>query len=229
MNFLTRKTIRMFWQFDKSGFTQGCETECSCSASERDYVIEHVKNVQSSEQCKNLCFLNLDCNFYTFYDEQSALANTCHLFRQCSLQCKCEGCVSGPPDCSSTCRLPQTRGDGVWYCHGFNTTVTQGQQILMNERCFYRCGDRALEMLTCLSRDWDTDVSSDPSRFSCSAGEQSLTNSTWLPFIIGAVCGVVTISSIVTFFLLFRVYRDQKKDNRTHHIKSDSLGMETPA
>ena len=55
----------------------------------------------------------------------SALSSSCHLFRQCELQCGCRGCVTGPGDCAATCRVPQVRGEGVWFCDGYNKSVTQ--------------------------------------------------------------------------------------------------------
>ena len=35
------------------------------------------------------------------------------------------------------------------------------------ERCYYMCGDKPLQMVTCLAGDWDQDVDSDPHRFAC--------------------------------------------------------------
>ena len=115
----------------------------------------------------------------------SALSRTCHLFSKCDLSCHCRGCVSGPPDCSATCQVPSTRGAGFWYCDGFNKSVDQvnntliifrgdfatfciQSQAMSNfERCYYMCGDKPLQMVTCLAGDWDQDVDSDPHRFAC--------------------------------------------------------------
>ena len=35
------------------------------------------------------------------------------------------------------------------------------------ERCYYMCGDKPLQMVTCLAGDWDQDVDSDLHRFAC--------------------------------------------------------------
>ena len=44
---------------------------------------------------------------------------------------------------------------------------TQGQNIKTSGNCFYKCGDRPLQMVTCLSGDWNQDLESDLTRFAC--------------------------------------------------------------
>jgi len=98
------------------------------------------------------------------------------------------------------------------------------------------CGDKPLQMVTCLAGDWDQDVDSDPHRFACPirvTPEEAPADTSWLPFMIGCVSGVTIISFCITLFMLYRANRKQKKlpDNFNHQIsiKSDSLGMETRA
>ena len=82
----------------------------------------------------------------------------------------------------------------------------QGQNIHTNGKCFYKCGDKPLQMVTllwnnsiqlllfllflikvtCISGDWDQDVEADLTRFGCpvrwvsnSTDEQSQSSMTW--------------------------------------------------
>lgn len=218
---------------------QDCGLNGSCSNLISDYVIKNFKHIENSTECQTLCFKDTDCNFYTYYNRQavSALSGSCHLFRNCDLQNQCSGCVSGPRDCSATCRVPPVRGEGTWFCNGHNTSVPQGEPIGLNKNCFYKCGAKPLQKVSCISGHWDQDVDTDLHRFTCPIrikdDEVYVSNSALLPFIIGIVCGIVLISTIVTFFMLNRTRKTRKafqeNENQTHYIRSGSLGMETPA
>ena len=130
-----------------------------------------------------------------------------------------------------------------------------GQAPADADLCLWRLGPRRGDWphQICLSYQVSRDYP-DPSlnKFSTSCvriieDENKFQTSTLLSFIIGTVCGVVTVSAAITFFILFRLnirhywhfntervfFRANKNKNpersNTQYIKSGSLGMETPA
>jgi len=79
---------------------------CYCSAPVGchvmgDNIVDVTPGITEELVCQAMCKEAEPCVYYTWYDETNVLAHTCILFSSCDVMDEsCEGCFSGPPDCS---------------------------------------------------------------------------------------------------------------------------------
>ena len=75
-----------------------CSAEFECGDA-ADNLIDVVHDASTEELCQKMCSLNANCNYYTWFEEDSL----CFLLSDCQDQDKpCDACHTGPPECPST-------------------------------------------------------------------------------------------------------------------------------
>lgn len=112
----------------------------------------YFKNVMNPTECQQKCKQELNCTFFTYYDDSHAtvLNSTCFTFSECEIKNRgCTGCFSGPPTCSS-CPTPFNNG-GVWFCQK-NEAIEESRE---NQKCFYTCGNELKLKTTCQAGSFD--------------------------------------------------------------------------
>jgi len=199
----------------RQSFSLDCWGEYSCSILSLDKVIDNIPDINSAEECQNICNDLDGCKYFTFYDETSnvALRKTCHFFNDCDKMFGCKGCLTGPASCSATCSVPKTKKSdgGYWFCEGEHRSDGEEGEMVVTPikvpsmaKCKYLCPGKPLQIGTCLSGEWDDGemMSENSKKFSCQI--QGKIETTWLFVILGFVTGGVVVSTIATMFVLFR-------------------------
>ena len=99
-----------------------CSTEVACEAGE-DNIVDELFNVQTEAECQNHCQESSSCLFYTWYSHNSFPASYCILLSSCEDTAPCQGCYSGPQECShqisTTTNTPAMEGKDNT-CHDSN-------------------------------------------------------------------------------------------------------------
>ena len=92
-----------------------CSTEVACEAYE-DNIVDELVAVHYEAECQNYCLESLPCLFYTWQNNHSFPAYTCILLSSCQDTVPCQGCYSGPQECSqqisTTTNTPAMEGKG---------------------------------------------------------------------------------------------------------------------
>ena len=86
--------------------TSGLVTDCEVCSHPVECQIQHyIAIVETSTEvgCKNICAYTTDCGYYTWFDGSTILNNLCFLLTSCGDSVECEGCSSGPPQCTDYC------------------------------------------------------------------------------------------------------------------------------
>ena len=89
-----------------TGGTLSSPVTCSDYNTACDEVTEDLLDimtrVQSVELCRQLCYDDSDCNYFTYYDANSSpLREACLTFRSCPSVHDCEDCVSESRNCET--------------------------------------------------------------------------------------------------------------------------------
>ena len=81
-----------------------CTSNQTACDNHEDNVLDKIGNVQTLEECRQLCYDNQDCDFLTYYGDQSfPLRHLCILLSSCDQTHDCSDCVSETRDCFFTC------------------------------------------------------------------------------------------------------------------------------
>ena len=90
-----------------------CSSELACHGGD-DNIVDQILAVQTEAECQNLCFEDSSCGFYTWHNAGSFPPYFCVLINLCENTVPCQGCFSGPPECShevsSTTPTPTMEG-----------------------------------------------------------------------------------------------------------------------
>ena len=76
-----------------------CSSEVGCQADENN-ILEEIDAVETEAECQNYCLENPLCMFYTWLNADNFPALYCVLLSSCEETDPCQGCYSGPPQCS---------------------------------------------------------------------------------------------------------------------------------
>ena len=105
-----------------------CSTEVACEAGE-DNIVDELFAVQTEAECQNHCQESSSCLFYTWHSLNSFPAYSCILLSSCEDTAPCQGCYSGPQECShqisTTTNTPAMEGKDSCHniCHASNRVV----------------------------------------------------------------------------------------------------------
>ena len=95
----------------------GCVIESTACQAHRDNNLGLYPDIQTIEECRQLCNDNRDCQFLTYYGEDSfPLLQVCELFNDCSEKKSCQNCV--------------TESRGCYTCSDQYTGVLSGDNLL---------------------------------------------------------------------------------------------------
>jgi hypothetical protein len=76
-----------------------CSGEYGCDITV-DNVVDNVPGVSTELECMGLCYHNMECEMYTWFDEGSVYKDFCFLFKDCHHHdFDCSGCFFGPSVC----------------------------------------------------------------------------------------------------------------------------------
>ena len=86
----------------------GCIIKSTACQAHRDNNLGLYPDIPTIEECRQLCHDNRDCQFLTYYGEDSfPLLQVCELFKDCAEKKSCQNCVTESRGCY-TCSDPYT-------------------------------------------------------------------------------------------------------------------------
>ena len=114
-----RFELHCFLFGSNTGNTTSCEecvsgpASCTCSSevachSDEDNIIDEIMGVQTEAECQNHCLEDSLCLFYTWQSSESFPAYSCLLLSSCEDTLPCQGCYTGPPECSQQIQTSTT-------------------------------------------------------------------------------------------------------------------------
>ena len=115
----------------------GCVIESTACQAHMDNNLGLYPDIQTIEECRQLCNDNRDCQFLTYYGEDSfPLLQVCELFNDCSEKKSCQNCVTESRGCY-TCSDQYTgvlSGDnlpGHLYRASVSSNVSRNRGLLL--------------------------------------------------------------------------------------------------
>ena len=105
--FITLFVLSLSCFTEASVFSDTCSSSGVACVNHEDNVIDEIENIPTIEECRQLCYDNQDCDFFTYYGDQSfPLRNFCFLMRTCEDTQACSGCSTETRGCFYGCSEP---------------------------------------------------------------------------------------------------------------------------